>query len=246
LKLDGKVAIVTGGARGIGRQYCRGLAAEGARVVVADILEEQARATAKEVHGTAVTVDISDEASVQEMVARARALTGRIDILVNNAAIVDVFPRKPFYTISVEEWDRVMAVNVRGTWLCCKSMAPVFRRQGSGTIVNISSGTVLSGSPGIMHYVASKAAVIGITRCLARELGDSGVRVNAVTPGLTSSEVVVEAVGAEGIRQRAASRIFQREERPEDLVGAVLFLCSDDSAFVTGQIINVDGGANMH
>jgi len=146
----------------------------------------------------------------------------------------------------VEEWDRVMAVNVRGTWLCCKALAPVFRRQGSGAIVNISSGTVLSGSPGIMHYVASKSAVIGITRCLARELGDCGVRVNAVTPGLTSSEVVVEAVGPEEIRQRAASRIFQREEQPQDLVGAVLFLCSEASAFVTGQIINVDGGANLH
>ena len=245
MKLDGKVAIVTGGARGIGRQYCRGLAAEGARVVVADILDEQAQATAKEVGGTAVKVDISHEASVQAMVARSLELADRVDILINNAAIVDVFPRKPFDTISVEEWDRVMAVNVRGTWLCCKALAPVFRRQGSGAIVNISSGTVLSGSPGIMHYVASKAAVIGITRCLARELGDYGVRVNAVTPGLTSSEVVVEAVGPEEIQQRAASRILKREEQPEDLVGAVLFLCSDDSAFVTGQIINVDGGANM-
>ncbi len=246
MKLEGKVAIVTGGARGIGRQYCRGLAAEGARVIVADILDEQAQATAKEVGGTAVKVDISHEASVQAMVARSLELVDRVDILINNAAIVDVFPRKPFDTISVEEWDRVMAVNLRGTWLCCKALAPVFRRQRSGAIVNISSGTVLSGSPGIMHYVASKAAVIGITRCLARELGDYGVRVNAVTPGLTSSEVVVEAVGQEEIRQRAASRIFQREEQPQDLVGAVLFLCSDDSAFVTGQIINVDGGANMH
>ncbi|HEY8695818.1 MAG TPA: 3-oxoacyl-ACP reductase family protein [Chloroflexota bacterium] len=246
MKLEGKVAIVTGGARGIGRQYCRGLAAEGARIVVADILEDQGKEAATEVGGLAVKVDISNEASVQAMVARALELTDRIDILVNNAAIVDVFPRKPFDTISVEEWDRVMAVNLRGTWLCCKALAPVFRRQGSGAIVNISSGTVLSGSPGIMHYVASKAAVIGITRCLARELGDYGVRVNAVTPGLTSSEVVVEAVGQEEIRQRAASRIFQREEQPQDLVGAVLFLCSDDSAFVTGQIINVDGGANFH
>jgi len=246
LRLEGKVAIVTGGARGIGRHYCRGLAAEGARVIVADILEDRGQQTAKEIGGMAVKVDISDEGSVEEMVARALEMADRIDVLVNNAAVVNVFPRKPFDTISVEEWDRVMAVNVRGTWLCCKALAPVFRRQGSGAIVNISSGTVLSGSPGIMHYVASKAAVIGITRCLARELGDCGVRVNAVTPGLTSSEVVVEAVGPEEIRQRAASRIFQREEQPQDLVGAVLFLCSEASAFVTGQIINVDGGANLH
>ncbi|MDE3077056.1 MAG: 3-oxoacyl-ACP reductase FabG [Chloroflexota bacterium] len=247
MELEGKVAIVTGGGLGIGRHYCEGLAKAGAKVVVADIAVEEARRTADQVGGTAVNVDVSDPESVQSMVDRALELTGRVDILVNNAArFSNLLPRKDFDLIPVEEWDSVMAVNVRGPWLCCKALAPVLRRQRSGSIVNISSGTIFGGTPGFMHYVTSKAALIGLTRCLARELGDYGVRVNAITPGLTSSESAIRVYPQAELEDRAQARAFKRQQTPEDLVGTVLFLCSDASAFITGQIINVDGGTNLH
>ena len=245
---EGKVAIVTGGGRGLGAAYCRALAAEGASVVVADITEAGAREVAGEIGGFAVTVDVSDEASVRSMVAQALDRYGRIDILINNAAIFTEIVRtpKPFDEISVDEWDRVMGVNVRGVWLCCKAVAATFRRQRSGVIVNISSGTIYIGAPNFMHYVTSKAAVWGMTRVLARELGDFGVRVNSITPGLTSSEPAQEVYAPERLEASAQRRIFKREETGDDLVGTVLYLCSDLSAFVTGQCINVDGGASLH
>ena len=245
---EGKVAIVTGGGRGLGAGYCRALAAEGASVVVADITEEGAREVADEIGGLVVRVDVSDEASVQHMTTQALERYGRIDILINNAAIFTelLHPRKTFEEIPVEEWDRVMAVNVRGVWLCCKAVAPVFRKQRSGVIVNIASGTIYSGAPGFMHYVTSKAAVWGMTRVLARELGDDGIRVNSITPGLTSSEAVQEVYSAERLDANAQRRIFKREETGDDLIGTVLYLCSDLSSFVTGQCINVDGGATLH
>lgn len=245
---EGKVAIVTGGGRGLGAAYCRALAAEGASVVVADITEEGAREVAGEIGGLAVKVDVSDEASVQSMVAQALDHYGRVDILINNAALFTELVRalKPFDEISVAEWDRVMGVNVRGVWLCCKAVASTFRRQRSGVIVNISSGTIYIGAPNFMHYVTSKAAVWGMTRVLARELGDFGIRVNSITPGLTSSEPAQEVYAPERLEASAQRRIFKREETGDDLVGTVLYLCSDLSAFVTGQCINVDGGASLH
>jgi len=178
------------------------------------------------------------------MVAATLEAYGRIDILVNNAAIFTelVQPRKGFDDIPVEEWDRVMAVNVRGTWLCSKGVAEVFRRQRSGVIVNISSGTIIGGQVGFAHYVTSKAAVWGLARVMARELGEFGVRVNAITPGLTSSEMVQEVYGTEYLAASAERRILKRQQVPEDLVGTLIFLCSDASAFITGQTINVDGG----
>jgi 3-oxoacyl-[acyl-carrier protein] reductase len=246
--LDGKVAIVTGGGRGIGARYCRGLAAEGARVMVADINEAGARDIAGEVGGASAHVDVSDEASVQVMVSRTVEAFGRVDVLINNAALFTelIRPRKTFDAITVEEWDRVMAVNIRGPWLCSRAVAPIFRQQQSGVIINISSSTIFSGTEGFAHYVTSKAAVWGMTRVLARELGQYGVRVNTVTPGLTSSEMVQEVYSTEYLGARAESRVFQREQRPEDLVGTVVFLCSDASAFITGQTLNVDGGAHFH
>ena len=246
--LEGKVAIVTGGGGGLGAGYCRALAAEGASVIVADIAERGAKEIAEEVGGLAVQVDVSDPSSVRNMVARGMEQYGRIDILINNAALFIelVRTRKPFDEIPVEEWDRVMDVNVRGTWLCCTAVAPVFRQQGSGVIINISSGTIYFGAPGLMHYVTSKAAVWGMTRVLARELGDAGVRVNSITPGLTSSEVVQEVYSRDVLEANAQSRIFKREETGDDLVGTVLFLCSDASKFITGQTVNVDGGGYMH
>ena len=246
--LDGKVAIVTGGGRGIGSRYCRGLAQEGAHVMVADINEAGARQVAGEIGGRSTRVDVSDQASVEAMVASTVDAFGRVDILINNAAVFTELlqPRKRFDEISVEEWDRVMAVNVRGTWLCARAVAPHFRQQRSGVIINISSGTIFNGTEGFAHYVTSKAAVWGMARVLARELGEYGVRVNSITPGLTSSEMVQEVYPADWITARAQSRVFRREEQPEDLVGTVVFLCSDVSAFTTGQTFNVDGGANFH
>jgi 3-oxoacyl-[acyl-carrier protein] reductase len=246
--LDGRVAIVTGGGGGIGARYCRGLAAEGARVVVADIVEDDARRVAGECGGLACCVYVADATSVQGMVAATLSAYGRIDALINNAAVFAqlVQPRKNFDDIPVDEWDRVMAVNVRGTWLCSKAVAPVMRAQGSGVIINISSGTIFGGQTGFAHYVTSKAAVWGMARVMARELGDFGIRVNTITPGLTSSEVVVEAYGAEALRLNAQRRMLKREEVPEDLVGTVVFLCSDASAFITGQTLNVDGGTYLH
>lgn len=245
--LEGKVAIVTGGGNGIGKRYCRGLAGEGAKVVVADLAEAAAKEVAGEVSGLAVRVDCADDTSVKDMVAQTLDAYGRVDILVNNAGIfTEVLPRKGFEDIPVEEWDRVFSVNVRGVWLCSRAVAPVFRQQRSGVIVNISSGTILSGTPGFMHYVSSKGAVWAMTRCLANELGDFGVRVNCITPGLTSSERAKDVYDPADFKARADARRFKREQEPEDLVGTMIFLCSDASRFVTGQTMNVDGGTNMH
>jgi 3-oxoacyl-[acyl-carrier protein] reductase len=246
--LDGRVAIVTGGGGGIGERYCRGLAAEGARVVVADLVQSGARRVADEVGGLAYQVDVSDEQSVKNLVAATLQKFGRIDALINNAAIFTrlVQPRKNFDDINVDEWDRVMAVNVRGTWLCARAVAPVMRQQRSGVIINISSGTIFGGQVGFAHYVTSKAAVWGMARVLARELGDFGVRVNSITPGLTSSEAVVDAYPSEALSASADRRILKREQLPSDLVGTVVFLCSDASAFITGQTFNVDGGAYLY
>jgi 3-oxoacyl-[acyl-carrier protein] reductase len=245
--LDGKVAIVTGGGRGIGSAYCRGLSAEGAQVMVADINEAGARQVAGEIGGASTRVDVADERSVQAMVDATVQAFGRVDALINNAAIfTELQPRKTFDDIPVEEWDRVMGVNVRGCWLCARAVAPLFRQQRSGVIINISSSTIWSGTEGFAHYVTSKAAVWGMTRVLARELGPFGVRVNSITPGLTSSEMVKEMYPAEMLAERAQVRAFRREEQPEDLVGTVVFLCSDGSAFTTGQTFNVDGGAHFH
>jgi NAD(P)-dependent dehydrogenase (short-subunit alcohol dehydrogenase family) len=246
--LDEKVAVVTGGGRGLGADYCRALATQGARVVVADIEEQGARAVAAEIDGMALKVDVSNESSVQRMAADTMERHGRIDILINNAATFGELrrPRGTFDQIPTDEWDRVMAVNVRGAWLCCAAVAPVFRQQQRGVIVNISSGTIFSGVAGMLPYVTSKAAIWGMTRALARELGESGVRVNAITPGLTSTDVMREVWSHAEREARAQDRIIKRQETGDDLIGTVLFLCSDASAFITGQTLNVDGGAYLH
>jgi len=249
-RLAGKVALVTGAAQGIGRAYALALAQEGARVCASDVVAPtETVAAIREAGGEAVghRVDVTDQVLVDAMVADALATFGRIDVLVNNAALFATLKMKSFLELDPGEWDRVMAVNVRGTWQVTKAVAPVMARTGGGSIVNISSGTVFKGSPFLAHYVASKGAVVALTRALARELGDSKVRVNALAPGLVMSQGVQDHPGwNEAAKAIVASRSLKRDSRPEDMVGALLYLASDDSAFVTGQTLVVDGGSVMH
>ena len=251
--LEDKVVIVTGGGHGIGRAYCRGIANEGGKVVVADIDGAAADAVAEEISGAgaqamAVRMDVSSLESCQEMMHKALGHFGRIDGLINNAAIFATIPisRVGFQEISEDEWDRTMTVNVKGVWLCCRAVAPAMQERRQGSIVNISSSTVLNGSATRIHYVASKAAVMGFSRVLARELGPFNVRVNTIAPGSTLSE---DDPSEETIKMRertVAGRALARVERPDDLVGTALYLLSDLSAFVTGQMIVVGGGDTMY
>ena len=242
-RLDDKVAIVTGGARNIGAVYAGALAAEGARVVVADVLDGSAAAKdIREAGGEAVAVetDVSREDDTLRMAQAAVDAFGRVDILVNNAAIYLSINRRPFYEISAEEWDRVTSVNIKGAFLCAKAVLPHMRDQGGGRIINISSNTVMAGTPNFLHYVASKAALIGMTRSMARELGAFGINVNAIAPGLVEHEG--QTVPPEISASRVDARSIKRQQVPQDLTGAVLYLASPDSDFVTGQTLVVDGG----
>jgi 3-oxoacyl-[acyl-carrier protein] reductase len=244
------VAVVTGGGKGIGLYYSRGLAREGAALAIAEIDEAAAHEAADEIcraggRALAVPTDVSDEASVKAMVQTVLAAFGKIDVLVNNAAIFASvgFTHGPHDQISVAEWDRMFAVNVRGVWLCCREVIPCMRQQGRGSIINISSGTAFKGTPNVLHYMSSKAAVVGLSRGLAREVGPAGIRVNALAPGLTESETLLPRMTAEGRQRALGERILQRAERPEDLVPMVVFLASDESEFVTAQTLHVDGGS---
>ena len=246
-EFEGRVVIVTGGGLGIGKSYCRGFAEAGAQVVVADVDEEAANRVARDVDGLAVAVDVSDEESSKAMAKTAHDRYGRIDILVNNAGLFTaILPMKPWTEISVEEWDRVMAVNVRGYLLCARAVFPYMRERGWGRIINMGSGTAFSGVPGFLHYVTSKGAIMGFTRALAREIGETGITVNTVTPGLVSTEGVKKYYSKEMLESRVAARSIKRQQLPEDLVGAVMFLSSERAGFITGQILNVDGGQIMH
>tara|TARA_B100000745_G_scaffold85977_1_gene53921 strand:- start:1289 stop:2053 length:765 start_codon:yes stop_codon:yes gene_type:complete len=252
-RLKDQVLIVTGGAHGIGLAYCEGLAAEGARVVVADIDGQGADAVAASLgeaghDALAVTTDVSQPESTDTMARLTMERFGRIDGIINNAAIYQrpAVTRGPFEEIPVEEWDQLMGVNLRGVFLCCRAVVPHMKAQGSGKIVNISSGTVFNGSTQMLHYVTSKAGVIGLTRSLARELGDYNINVNAIAPGLTVSMDDDDEDKLLRFETRMQARSLKRLEGPQDLVGAVLFLCSTDSDFMTGQTMVVDGGAQMH
>lgn len=252
MRLKDKVIIVTGGGVGIGRAYATGLAKEGAKVVVADIQEEEAQKVAGDIQraggeASAVPVDVTSVEKTRAMADTALQKYGRIDVLVNNAALYSAIKKKPFSEISGEEWDRVMAVNLKGLFLCVQAVYPAMKKQGKGKVINISSGTVLGGTPLFLHYVTSKAGVIGFTRALARELGADNICVNAITPGLTISGPQQEGVlTPEQLQDRRRRRSFQRDQYPQDLVGTMIFLCSADSDFITGQTINVDGGQHMY
>jgi 3-oxoacyl-[acyl-carrier protein] reductase len=249
--LDGRVVIVTGGGKGIGKVYSRELARVGARVVAADIDGEAAAGVAEGLRkdglqAIGLATDISEEAANQAMAKAALDAFGRIDILVNNASLMSVLPRRSWLEISVEEWDRVMAVNLRGMFLSCRAVFPTMRKAKYGKIINISSGRIWEGTPNRLHYTTSKAGVVGFTRALAREVAADGITVNAITPGNTQSETQIATSGGNYLATRLQGRAIERVQLPEDLVGAVMFLASAASDFMTGQTINVDGGKNMH
>jgi 3-oxoacyl-[acyl-carrier protein] reductase len=250
-RLDGKVALVTGAAQGIGAAFAKGLAAEGAKVAITDLDSGQTVVDIiKQAGGEAIDApaDVSDEASITAAVRKTVEAFGRLDILINNAAIFTQVERNNFDDIPIDEWDRVMAVNVRGTWLAARAAVQEMRKNGYGKIVNISSGRAFKGSTHFLHYDASKAAVVGITRSLARELGDDNICVNALAPGSTASENVLKRQTDKGSTMEGTigTRALKRVETPEDLVGACLFLASPESDFMTGQSLVVDGGSALH
>ncbi|MCL4298399.1 MAG: 3-oxoacyl-ACP reductase FabG [Anaerolineae bacterium] len=248
--LLGRVAVVTGAAGGLGRAFCLVLAAAGARLVAADLSEVGAKQTAEAVtaaggEAIAVGVDVTNPAGTERMAATALDRWGRVDILVNNAGLYATLSRRPFYELPPEEWDRVMAVNLKGPWLCARAVYPAMKKQGYGKIINIVSATFFSGSPLWSHYVASKGGLIGLTRSMAREVGDDGICVNAIAPGFTltdASRSVMPNAEDYGVARGA----IKRAEQPDDIAGLVVFLASDASSFITGQTMVVDGGRQLY
>jgi NAD(P)-dependent dehydrogenase (short-subunit alcohol dehydrogenase family) len=245
--LEGKVAIVTGGAQGIGRAIADQLAADGARIVVAD-LKGAEEAAARYADGVGLTVDVAAEEDVARMTSETVERCGSIDILVNNAGLYASLAMRPFEQIPVAEWRQVMDVNVLSMFLTCRAVVPRMREQGSGRIVNISSGTPFRGVPFLLHYVTSKGAIVAFTRALAKELGSDNVLVNCVAPGFTMSDGVHEHPEViEALQQVSVSaRTIKRDQVPEDIVGAVAFLCGPGATFITGQTMVIDGGQYFH
>jgi 3-oxoacyl-[acyl-carrier protein] reductase len=248
-RLENKVAIVTGGGRGLGKAYCLRLAEEGASVVVADILEREAEEVAGEIKAKggmaiAVKADVTSEADTQRMAEEAVKKFGRIDILVNNAGFYHGMSRKPFNEISPAEWDKMMDVSAKGTWICSKAVFPQMKKQGKGKIINVSSEAVFAPTKGLIHYTAAKAAVIGITRVLAGELGQYNICVNVIVPGVIDTPATRSYVNME--KMDASSVPMGRFGKPEDIVGSVVFFASDDSDFVSGQSLLIDGARRVH
>lgn len=249
-RLADKVIIVTGGARGLGKTFCLALAKEGATVVVADIQEEGAQKTAEEIrkaggHSTALRVDVTSEKDTLQMAEETVSQFGKIDALINNAALIYGITRKPFIEIPLDEWDRLMTVNLKGPFLCARAVFPTMKEQGKGKIINLSSETAFTGSRHFVHYVTSKGGIISMTRSLAAELGPYGICINSVAPGFTDNEAsrsVIDDISNYDV----APTPLKRLEQPRDLAGAIIFLSSDESDFITGQTLVVDGGRYMH
>jgi NAD(P)-dependent dehydrogenase (short-subunit alcohol dehydrogenase family) len=245
--LDGKVAIVTGGAQGIGRAIADRLAADGARIVIADLKGADA-AAAEFPDGVGLTVDVASEDDVARMAGETLERCGSIDVLVNNAGLYASLAMRPFDQIPVDEWRQVMDVNVLSMFLTCRAVVPYMRERGGGRIVNISSGTPFRGVPFVLHYVTSKGAIVALTRALAKELGGDEILVNCVAPGFTMSAGVEQHPEVvEALRDVSVSaRTLKRDQVPEDVVGAVAFLCGPESTFITGQTMVIDGGQYFH
>jgi len=248
MKFGNKVAVITGAARGLGQEYARQFARRGAQVVVSDLREcdDTLEIIEKEgAEGLAVTADVADASSAANMAEAAVKRFGGIDVLVNNAALYGSLTFAPFDQLDEDEWDAVMNVNVKGIWQCCKAVLPAMKDRGAGSIVNISSLAATYGMPNGLHYTASKAAVIGVTRGLARELGRYNIRVNAVAPNVVNTEATSEVFGDKQdkvIDVTLAQQSIRKPLETEDIVGAVLYLSSDHSKLTTGQTIMVDGG----
>ncbi len=245
--MQGKVAIVTGAAQGIGRAIAEGLAAAGARIVVAD-LQGAEEAAASFPEGVGIAADVANEDDVRHLVDEVVERCGTVDILVNNAGVYASLEMRPFEQIPLDEWRKVMDVNVASMFLMCRAVVPVMRAGGGGRIVNISSGTPFRGVPFLLHYVTSKGAIVALTRALAKEIGKDNVLVNCVAPGFTlSAGVEAHPEVIEKLRDVSVSaRTLQRDQMPEDVVGAVVFLCGPGSGFITGQSIVIDGGQTFH
>jgi NAD(P)-dependent dehydrogenase (short-subunit alcohol dehydrogenase family) len=242
-----RVVLITGAGQGIGREYAREFAAAGAIPVIAEVNADAAGNVVREIEqaggrALAVPTDVADPASVAELVATVRTELGRVDALVNNAAIFSNLAMRPFDQIPLEEWDAVLRVNITGAFLCAREVAGPMRAAGWGRVVNIVSGAVPLGVPNYLHYVTSKSALVGMTNSMARELGAHGITVNAVQPGGTFTEIPRQTVTEEGKAKLIANQCIQREEVPMDLVGLVLFLCTPAAGFITGQTIACDGG----
>ncbi|MEE2996223.1 MAG: 3-oxoacyl-ACP reductase family protein [Pseudomonadota bacterium] len=249
-RLEGRVAIITGGSQGIGAAYVRGFVSEGARVVIADIAPAESLIAQVEAAGgtaTFVKTDVTDETAVNTLVNKAVEIFGRVDVLVNNAALWVQIPAKPILEIDKSEWERVLNVNINGMFLCTKAVVPQMKQQGYGKIVNISSGRALKGHINLLHYDTSKGAVISFTRSIARELGDYGIRANTIAPGgIMTEAVMANEVVRTHISKGTETRAIKREQVPEDVVGACIFLASPESDFITGQVLTVDGGSAMN
>ncbi|MGV3655298.1 MAG: SDR family NAD(P)-dependent oxidoreductase [Noviherbaspirillum sp.] len=251
MNLSGKTAIVTGGAMGIGHAICEELAARGAAIVIADRSGAEAAAERLQQKGfraAGVATDVSSEADTARMAAFAVETFGGIDILVNNAAIFSTLRMRPFEELTVEDWRTILDVNVIGQFLTCKAVLPAFKARGGGRVINISSGVAFKGNPRMLHYVATKGAVVAMTRSLATEMADHGVLVNSVAPGFTLSDGVNQnpELAAGSGTYSVKSRAIKRDMMPADVVGAVAFFAGPDSAFITGQTLVVDGGAYYH